>query len=172
MERALEIVRELRASTFHPPTLDVLATLGVASTLVENGMVADTVQFRDRNLGLIAEFRLDLLAEETAHPFRVQLDQYRVACLLYERLRQSALVEFRFGHAAVGVDTDKNETLESNEGIYQIQAPFLVGADGASSVVRDSVDIEFDGLTYRDRYVTVFTEIPFEETIPGIGPVD
>ena len=175
VERAPEIVRELRASTFHPPTLDMLATLGVADTLVEHGIMADTVQFRDRKLGLIAEFRLDLLSEETAHPFRVQLDQYRMACLLYERLRQSALVEFRFGHAAVNVDTDENEaivTLNSNEGTNQVRTPFVVGADGAGSVVRASVDIEFDGLTYPERYVTVFTEMPFEETIPGIGPVD
>ena len=39
-----ELVKEYRASTFHPPTLEMLDDLGVAEELISKGLVADRVQ--------------------------------------------------------------------------------------------------------------------------------
>src|SRR5713101_3170511 len=46
IESEAEIVRDLRASTFHPPTLDMLEPLGITATLLERGLPCPTWQIR------------------------------------------------------------------------------------------------------------------------------
>ena len=57
-ERRSELAEDLRASTFHPPTLDMIARIDPTLTadLHSQGLVARHTQFRDRKSGLIAEF--------------------------------------------------------------------------------------------------------------------
>ena len=88
LEAAPELVREYRASTFHPPTLEMLDELGVADDFIAQGLVADKLQFRDRSEGLIAEFDLALLKDDTRFPFRLQREQYALSQLVFERLRR------------------------------------------------------------------------------------
>jgi 3-(3-hydroxy-phenyl)propionate hydroxylase len=42
LEAEADISEELRASTFHPPTLDMLDGLGVAQALITQGLVTPT----------------------------------------------------------------------------------------------------------------------------------
>ena len=56
-EAASELPTDLRASTFHPPTLDMLAELGLADHLVESGLIARAYQYRDRNSGEVLQGR-------------------------------------------------------------------------------------------------------------------
>ena len=67
-EAEAQLPENLRASTFHPPTLDMLAPYGASQRLIEMGLVAPKFQFRDRNEGCIAEFDFALLADDTEHP--------------------------------------------------------------------------------------------------------
>ena len=62
VEAAAQLNLDLRASTFHPPTLDMLARYGLTETLVAQGLVARYTQQRDRQEGVIAEFDMQLLA--------------------------------------------------------------------------------------------------------------
>src|SRR5215475_7594382 len=66
-----ELVMELRGSTFHPPTLDMLDEFGIVPRMIEMGLKAPTWQFRDRATGPVATFDLSLLAGDTGHPYRV-----------------------------------------------------------------------------------------------------
>ena len=68
-ERALSAPEDLRASTFHPPTLDMLSRFGISDDLLPQGLVARYTQQRDRQEGLIAEFDMSLLTGLTQHPF-------------------------------------------------------------------------------------------------------
>ena len=67
--------QDLRASTFHPPTLDMLDRFGITDRLIERGLVCPQWQFRDRKEGIVATFDLGLLAADTAHPYRLQCEQ-------------------------------------------------------------------------------------------------
>ena len=49
-----ELVMELRGSTFHPPTLDMLDEFGIVPRMIEVGLKAPTWQFRDRETGPVA----------------------------------------------------------------------------------------------------------------------
>ena len=81
-ERNTTAPEDLRASTFHPPTLDMLARFGLTEELVSQGLVARYTQQRDRKEGLIAEFDMSLLAGQTQHPFRLQCEQWKLNKLL------------------------------------------------------------------------------------------
>ena len=77
-----ELVMELRGSTFHPPTLDMLDEFDVVPSMIESGLKAPTWQFRDRETGPVATFDLSLLAADTNHPYRVQCEQWKLMRLL------------------------------------------------------------------------------------------
>jgi 3-(3-hydroxy-phenyl)propionate hydroxylase len=55
LESAPALNRDLRASTFHPPTLDMLAPLGLTDELVAQGLVARYSQQLDREAGVSAQ---------------------------------------------------------------------------------------------------------------------
>ena len=93
LEAEPRLPENLRASTFQPPTLDMLATLGCAQPLIEMGWVAPRLQYRDRR-GWVAEFDFGSIAGETEHPFRVQCEQYKLNQVLAARLSQKAPIEF------------------------------------------------------------------------------
>jgi 3-(3-hydroxy-phenyl)propionate hydroxylase len=78
-ERSKGIPKDLRASTFHPPTLDMLEQIGVTKTLVNQGLICPTWQFRDRQEGEVATFDLSMLKNETNHPYRLQCEQWKLA---------------------------------------------------------------------------------------------
>ncbi|MCH8188656.1 MAG: FAD-dependent monooxygenase, partial [Proteobacteria bacterium] len=71
LEAGDDLAIDLRASTFHPPTLDMLDEFGVTAKLIEIGLVAPKWQFRDRESGERAEFDLGVLSDVTEHPYRV-----------------------------------------------------------------------------------------------------
>ena len=55
LESAPALNRDLHASTFHQPTLDMLAPLGLTDELVAQGLVARYTQQLDREAGVSAQ---------------------------------------------------------------------------------------------------------------------
>src|SRR5690242_4203806 len=66
---------ELRASTFHPPTLDMMAPYGITSRMLEAGLICPTWQIRLHPSGERAVFDLSVLGDVSAHPYRLQCEQ-------------------------------------------------------------------------------------------------
>ena len=58
VDAASELPEDLRASTFHPPTLDMLKELGVVEKVIEQGIVCPIWQYRDAREGVVAEWDL------------------------------------------------------------------------------------------------------------------
>src|SRR5690606_18569424 len=77
IEAHRDLPKDLRASTFHPPTLAMLDRFDVSREIIGRGLVCRTWQFRDRSEGCVAEFDLGLLEGETAHPYRLQCEQWK-----------------------------------------------------------------------------------------------
>ena len=167
LERLAELPTTLRASTFHPPTVDMLADLGIAKPLIARGLLARTYQYRDRRNGDIAEFDYAYLEGETRHPFRLQVEQWRLTQMIWSHLQaEHPNVECRFERIVRGVHqtTDGVEVLVSTpEGESLIEGSFLIAADGADSTVRRAVGIPFEGFTYPERFVVASTAFPLED---------
>jgi 3-(3-hydroxy-phenyl)propionate hydroxylase len=61
LEAEPRLPENLRASTFQPPTLDLLARFGATQRLIEMGRVAPRLQYRDRG-GWVAELDFGVIA--------------------------------------------------------------------------------------------------------------
>jgi 3-(3-hydroxy-phenyl)propionate hydroxylase len=162
---------EMRASTFHAPTLDLLDEFGATEPLIAQGLVAPRLQYRSRAGGVIAEFDFGLLADATRHPYRLQCEQWRLTRTLQGLLRDRPGFVLHFGAAVAGcIDHGAyaEVVLESGE---RIRGAYVVGADGAHSAVRQAAGIGFEGFTWPERFLVLSTPFDFTGLIPGLAPV-
>jgi 3-(3-hydroxy-phenyl)propionate hydroxylase len=175
VEAGDELPRDLRASTFHPPTLDMLERFGVVRSMIEQGLICPDWQFRDRNEGVIATFELARLSPDTDHPYRLQCEQWRLGEMLFARLLQSAHATIRLGTRAVAArqsaDGVELDVRRPDGGSETIRGTFLVGADGIGSVVRSAIGAEFDGITIPELYLTLSTTYDFRRTMPDLSNI-
>lgn len=164
-----------RASTFHAATMELLDEIDITERMLAEGLVVPRYQFRDRHDGLIAEFDLGLLADETRFPFRLQLNQQRLVRFLYERLLDDDRVRLAFGSRLTAADNTGDGvevTLETAQGTQRMRGSFLIAADGASSTVRKHLGVSFEGHTYPERFLIVSTPVDMREQVPGIAEVN
>jgi 3-(3-hydroxy-phenyl)propionate hydroxylase len=175
LESAPGLSMDLRASTFHPPTLDMLAKYGLAQTIVPQGLVARYTQQRDRAEGVIAEFDMDLLRGDTDHPFRLQCEQWKLTEAIKAQLAQLPHVKILFDTKVETVSQTDDQVLvvahRSGETL-DLQADYLIGADGAWSAVRRGADIEFEGFTYPERFLVISTDFEFADHLPRLSYVN
>lgn len=164
LEAEVSLPVNLRASTFHPPTLDMLDELDAAAPLIAQGLRAPQLQFRDRTTGLIAAFDFADIADLTRHPFRLQCEQFRLNEILLNGLQAFPHADTRFGAALRSVEEDDDGVTAILEDGERLRADYLIGADGANSAVRQSSDIAFEGFTWPERFLVVST--PFDFTAP------
>ncbi|MES2537988.1 MAG: NAD(P)/FAD-dependent oxidoreductase [Pseudomonadota bacterium] len=175
VERSRTLVEDLRASTFHPPTLEMLARIGIADTLIEQGLIARYSQQRDRHEGLVAQFDMALLGDVTAYPFRLQCEQVKLARALTARLEEFPNCRVLYGAKVVGVvQAAESVTLEIEQdgATATFSGDYLIGADGASSTVRQKAGIAFPGLTYPERFLSVSTGYDFQQMFPDLSYVN
>jgi 2-polyprenyl-6-methoxyphenol hydroxylase-like FAD-dependent oxidoreductase len=166
-EAAEAIAEELRASTFHPPSLDMLDTLGLAAPLVAQGLVTPTWQIRRHEDGERALFDLSVLREDTRFPHRLQAEQHKLSRLLLAAL-PAGLVRFATPVSAVAQDAD-GVTVSTGEAL---RARFCIGCDGARSVVRGAMGLDFPGDTYPETTILATTEFDFSAVMPGLSNVN
>jgi 3-(3-hydroxy-phenyl)propionate hydroxylase len=175
VEAERDLPDDLRASTFHPPTLDMLERFGVVETLVAQGLVCPFWQFRDRQKGVIATFEMARLKDDTGHPYRLQCEQWRLTRLLRDRLAANPEVRFVYDARAAGVTQDADGvtlTVERPDGSTEaLRGAYLVGADGARSAVRKATGTEFRGMTIPELFLTLSTPFPFHEAIPDLADI-
>ncbi|MDI1344661.1 MAG: FAD-dependent monooxygenase [Pseudolabrys sp.] len=175
VESCEDVPRDLRASTFHPPTLDMLERFGVVPSMIEQGLICPTWQFRDRTEGVVATFELARLSPDTNHPYRLQCEQWRLGELLFARLKASPLATFRLSTTATAARQTANgvelDVKSKDGGVETLTASFLVGADGIGSVVRAAVGAAFDGITIPELFLTLSTTYDFREAMPDIANI-
>ena len=90
LEREQAIPIDLRASTFHPPSLEMIAGLGdgVLEEMLAKGLQVSRYQYRDRRTNQVAEFDMAQIADETRYPFRLQLEQYELTLIIEQKLKK------------------------------------------------------------------------------------
>ncbi|MES2511605.1 MAG: NAD(P)/FAD-dependent oxidoreductase [Pseudomonadota bacterium] len=174
LEAGSGITEDLRASTFHPPTLDMLDAYGITPVLVAQGLVCPHWQVRMHPGGDFARFDLSVLADLTAHPYRLQCEQYKLSRALLARLAA-------YPHASVVFDASVEAVTQDAGGVQAevvfadgrrvLRSQWLIGADGARSVVRKSLGVTFEGESYPETTILATTDFPFEEHLAGLSNV-
>lgn len=171
-EKAAALDEDLRASTFHPPTLDMLDGLGITRELLAGGLVCPDWQVRLHPDGARAVFDLSVLAGDTAHPYRLQCEQWKLSRALLAALRAEPKAEVHFGAEVAAVAQDESGVVvQFADGRPPVRGRLLVGADGARSIVRKQVARGFDGQTYPETTLLVTTRFPFEDHLEGLSNV-
>lgn len=169
-----DVVEDLRASTFHPPTLDMLDRIGIGPTLVEKGLVCPHWQVRMHPSGERAVFDLAVLEGESGHPYRLQCEQWKLSRLLQEALAQEPNATLHFGARVTAVKQDGEGvtfSIEDASGPRTVRARLGAGTDGARSLVRQAMDLSLEGETFPETTVLATTTVPFENHLEGLSNV-
>jgi 3-(3-hydroxy-phenyl)propionate hydroxylase len=162
---------ESRASTFHPPTLDMLDDLGFAAPLVAQGLIASRLQYRTKADGIIAEFDFGGIADITKHPYRLQAEQFKLTRIIAEAMHGHPNFDLRFASPVRDVTQTSDGVVATLADGTQIEGAYLIGADGASSAVRRALGIEFEGFTWPERFLVVSTPFDFDQVLDGLAAV-
>jgi 3-(3-hydroxy-phenyl)propionate hydroxylase len=175
IEANAELPDDLRASTFHPPTLDMLDSIGVAEPLIAQGLISPTWQIRMHATGEHALFDLALIADSTDHPYRLQCEQSKLCRILLDRIVADG-GDVRMGLAAEAIQQDADTiTVTARDaagGLEQVRGAFLIGADGSRSTIRRGLGFAFEGKTYPETTILATTRFRFEDHLPGLSNVN
>lgn len=175
LEAGEDCAQDLRASTFHPPTLEMLDEIGITDMLIERGLKAPLYHWRDRKTGEVIEFDLSEISDVTRYPFRIQCEQYHLSRALAAGLENYSAADIRFSHRLLSFEQDDSGVtvhVETPTEIRHIRTDWLVGADGANSLVRKWLGIEFDGFTYPERFLCLSTDTELADYLPNLAHVN
>lgn len=175
LEAQTECAADLRASTLHPPTLEMLDSLGLLDTLLAQGLKAPVYQYRNRRSGQILPFDLTEIADCTAHPYRLQCEQFKLTRLIVEELKAYPNASVQFQHRAVSFEQDATGVTvfaETPLSIESVRSDYVIAADGANSIVRKWLNVEFEGFTYPEKFLTISTATPLEEHFNDLAYVN
>jgi 3-(3-hydroxy-phenyl)propionate hydroxylase len=167
--------QDMRASTLHPPTLEMMAQLGVLATLEAVGLRAPIYHYRNRRTDEVLAFDLGELADLTPYPYRLQCEQFKVARLLTGLLGEMPNAEMHFNQRVLDIHQIDHRVTLKVEGAYEILtyvADYVIAADGANSLARKLLGIAFDGFTYPEKFLTLSTSWPIEEAMSGLAYVN
>jgi 3-(3-hydroxy-phenyl)propionate hydroxylase len=143
-----------RAVCYAKRALEIWDRLGVGEAMARKGVRWNVgkVFFHD---DLVYQF--DLLPEEGHKmPAMVNLQQYYLEEFLVEACENSGLVDLRWKHKLISLSQEADHarlTLETPDGVFQLEADWVIACDGANSDTRKMLGAEFTGQFFQDRFL-------------------
>lgn len=171
LEAEEQLSEDMRASTFHPPTLDMLAPSGIAAQLVAQGHKAPRWQYRHHDTGECIVYDLGILSDLTEHCYRLQCEQFRLTRAILDKLQGNPDFTMIFGATVDGVMENADGvsvTANVNDVAARFTGRYLVAADGGRSSLRNLIGLDFRGETYPKTSITIVVDFPFEEYLSDI----
>ena len=160
LEAEAGLTMDLRAGTYHPPSLEMMAPYGITEEMHKTAIKVPRWQLRDRKEGLIVEWDVSMIADLTPYPYRLHLEQHRLTPIIFAKLKECGNAEVRFSHEITDVEQTADGvtvTASTPDGAQRFQTEWLIGADGGRSAVRKAVNIEFEGYTWPERFLVAST---------------
>ncbi|UFZ03361.1 FAD-dependent oxidoreductase [Bradyrhizobium ontarionense] len=143
-----------RAVCYAKRPLEIWDRLGCAAPMVDKGVSWNIgkVFFRDQ-----LSYQFDLLPEpDHRWPAMINLQQYYLEEILVDACDRSPLVDLRWKHRLVSLkhtDDCADLAVETPDGIFTMEAQWVVACDGANSDTRRMVGAEFKGQFFQDRFL-------------------
>lgn len=166
LESEAALKEDMRASTFHASTLDMMEELGILDDLEAQGLRAPVYQYLNRQSGKALTFDLTEIADVARHPYRLQCEQYKLTRLLVQKLADHPNATVHLSRSVVHFEQDSKGVTVHVETPFEIETykgDYLIAADGASSLVRKWLGVKFDGFTYPEKFLTLSTDWPLEK---------
>src|SRR5215831_17150222 len=154
-----------RAGTNHPATLEMYDRIGLYQKLEPRGIIAPVFHYWDRAANeLIAAFDHIHLNDDTRFPYVLQCERIKIVEEALKLAKAHPGIDLRLstsfthfeqnGSGVVAHVVNPAGEAETVTGLY------LVSAEGARSIVRKDLDIEFEGFTYSD--LTLNIEVAYD----------
>jgi len=171
LEKNSGLAMDMRASTFHPATLDLLERHDLAEPLAARGSITQGWQYMVHGTKKHAVFDLEVISDLTDHPYRLQCEQFHFTNLALERLIKSPLFEIRFSHELTQIEEQADglslQILQPG-GDYEARAPWLIAADGGRSSTRKLLGLTFEGSVLPKTSISLVLDYPFQDDVPGL----
>ncbi len=156
IDRATEVFPKPRAIALDNEALRILQLVGLRETDFAKVAIPQ-VKYHSPLFGCFA--RINTAGIVDGHPMLVTFHQPELEAVLRQRLAGYPSVEVRLGVALEGFADDGRcvqATLKDVSGIsHQVRARYLVGADGAGSLVRRTLGLDFEGRTFAQDWLIV-----------------
>jgi len=146
----------------------MFAPSGITAELIAKGRITPTWQIRMHETDERAEFDLGVLSDDTDHPYRLQCRQAELGRALLRRLPAGTV---SFSSPVLQVDQDESG-VTARIGRDTVRGSYLVGCDGARSIVRREIGAEWEGGAYPENTILVTTKFPFEDHLTGLSGVN
>jgi 3-(3-hydroxy-phenyl)propionate hydroxylase len=149
-----------RAGTNHPATLEMLDSIGLYQKLEPRGIIAPVFHYWDRHdKALIAEFDHIHLKNDTRFPYVLQCERIKIVEEAMKMASAQPLIDLRLQTTFTSFSHDQNSVAarmaDATGEKEEVRGAFLVSCEGARSIVRKELDIEFEGFTYSDRTLNI-----------------
>jgi 3-(3-hydroxy-phenyl)propionate hydroxylase/6-hydroxy-3-succinoylpyridine 3-monooxygenase len=118
-----------------------------------------------RKTGERIDFSLEVLNGRTAFPYNVHLGQHQLAEIALRRLAEYPHATVRFNTRLASLNQDSNGVtllVVTPNGPEELHAKWVIGADGAGSTVREQLALDFEGMTWPERFVATNVYFDFE----------
>ena len=157
-----------RAGTNHPATLELFERIGLYDKLAPRGIVAPLFHYWDRREHqLIAAFDHAHLKEDTRFPYVLQCERIKIVEEALKLAQAHPNIDVRLSTTFTGftqADEVVTATVSNSTGECEsVSGAYLVSAEGARSIVRKELGIEFEGFTYPDRTLNIEVAYDFRK---------
>ncbi|MEO6041185.1 MAG: FAD-dependent monooxygenase [Croceibacterium sp.] len=161
------VVRSPRAAVYFHTTISVLAKLGLADDAHAIGLSSTEFMMHWLDTGeRVASDMRDALEPGQEYDHNLHFGQHLLAELVMEHLARLPRTQTLWNHRVTALaqeDQAVRLTVETPAGEETIEAEWVIGTDGARSTVRRLIGLEFEGMTWPDRFVATNIEYPFRE---------
>ncbi|MGW6565994.1 FAD-dependent oxidoreductase [Streptomyces sp. NPDC054975] len=154
VDQAPDIDRRTRAVMVHAASLETLEDLGLRAEIERHGVRQQRIAFHVHHGSV---HTVEFAGLDTPYPYYLNVPQPQVEEVLAAafterggRLVRSVRYE---RHREDGPGAELLVELATDGGTFTVRTRFLVGADGASSTVRQHLGVAFDGVTYPMSYL-------------------
>ncbi|UXA18099.1 bifunctional 3-(3-hydroxy-phenyl)propionate/3-hydroxycinnamic acid hydroxylase [Mycobacterium sp. SMC-4] len=162
LDRWPQVYPQPRAVHLDDEVYRILARLGVAEGFAVISRPAMGLRLVDRHLSVLAEFRRDTAVTHNGFPAASMFDQPELEELLRRNLTRYPCARFRGDVEVLDVQSDAatgalrlrvRDRIDEQEVV--ISADFVLGCDGANSVVRGAIGASMRNLKFDQRWLVV-----------------
>lgn len=163
IEPAVSAPTGARDNVYHWSVLDGFERLGVLEACEAEGLRSEGWTYVIRRSGERIHVGLSSIVDAVAHPYNLHIAQQTITRAFLAQLEHhGGVVEWGTTVTAIAQDARGVTVLAENEnGAHTFRADWVVGADGARSVVRRDLGLAFAGLTWPDRFVATNLRFDF-----------
>ncbi len=145
-----------RAVCYAKRPLEIWDRLGVGERMIDKSVIWKVGKvFRDEEL----VYQFDLLPEDDHKiPAFINLQQYYLEEYMIDqaKAKHGDLIDFRWKSKVISLKNHDDHValqVETPDGVYKMEADYVIACDGANSDTRKMLGLDFEGQFFQDRFL-------------------